>query len=77
MSFIQEIEANMGKKAILEMEGMQPGDVVSTWANVDDLIEHFNYKPDTTIQEGLKKFTDWYKAYYALEIATPAKAAAA
>ncbi|AMM51463.1 capsule biosynthesis protein CapI [Rufibacter sp. DG15C] len=77
MSFIQEIEANMGKKAILEMEGMQPGDVVSTWANVDDLIEHFNYKPDTTIQEGLKKFTDWYKAYYALEIAAPAKAAAA
>ncbi|MBK0401923.1 NAD-dependent epimerase [Adhaeribacter sp. BT258] len=64
MSFISEIEKNLGKKALLEMQGIQAGDVVATWANVDDLLHHFNYKPDTTIQDGLKKFTDWFKAYY-------------
>ncbi|MFC5269490.1 NAD-dependent epimerase [Adhaeribacter terreus] len=64
MSFISEIEKNLGKKALLEMQGIQAGDVVATWANVDDLLQHFNYKPDTTIQDGLKKFTDWFKAYY-------------
>jgi UDP-glucuronate 4-epimerase len=64
MSFIREIEKNVGKKAILQMEGLQAGDVTATWANVDDLIHHFNYKPDTTIETGLKKFTDWYKDYY-------------
>jgi len=67
MHFIYEIEKNLGKKAVLEMQGIQAGDVVATWANVDDLLHHFNYKPDTTIQEGLKKFTDWFKAYYAPE----------
>lgn len=67
LSFIQELEENIGKKALLELEGMQPGDVVSTWANVDDLINNFNYKPTTSIKEGLKKFTEWYKAYYTVE----------
>ena len=44
---------------------IQAGDVTATWANVDDLIENFNYRPNTTIEAGLKKFTDWYKTYYA------------
>jgi UDP-glucuronate 4-epimerase len=67
ISFIREIEKNIGKKAVLEMKGIQAGDVTATWANVDDLVQHFNYRPDTTIQAGLKKFTDWYKKYYAVE----------
>jgi UDP-glucuronate 4-epimerase len=67
MSFIRELEKNIGKEAVLEMQGIQAGDVTATWANVDDLIQNFNYKPDTTIQTGLKKFTDWYKAYYAVD----------
>ena len=67
MSFIEELEKSIGKKAIIEMKGMQAGDVTATWANVDGLINHFNYKPDTTIQTGLKKFTAWYKRYYAIE----------
>jgi UDP-glucuronate 4-epimerase len=67
MSFLQEIEQHMGKKAIIEMKGMQDGDVTATWANVDDLINNFNYKPDTTIQVGLKNFAEWYKKYYSAE----------
>lgn len=64
MSFIGEIEKNMDQKAIIEMKGMQDGDVISTWANVEDLIDNFNYKPTTTIQEGIRKFTEWHKSYY-------------
>ncbi|WP_018479295.1 NAD-dependent epimerase [Pontibacter roseus] len=66
MSFIKEIETCIGEKAIIEMKDIQPGDVTSTWANVDDLMQNFNYKPSTTIQYGLKKFVDWYKDYYAV-----------
>ncbi|MFA6085493.1 NAD-dependent epimerase [Mucilaginibacter sp.] len=64
MSFIGEIEKSMGEKAIIDYKGMQPGDVTSTWANVDDLINNFNYKPTTSIKEGIEKFIRWYKEYY-------------
>ena len=64
MSFIEEIEKCLGKEAILEMQNTQAGDVTATWANVDELIMHFNYKPSTTIHTGIQKFTDWYKQYY-------------
>lgn len=75
LDFIHEIEKNLEREAVLEMKGMQEGDVVATWANVDDLIENFNYRPETTIQDGIKKFTDWYKAYYAVEKIAIAKVA--
>lgn len=64
MSFIDEIEKNIGKKAVIEMKEMQDGDVIATWANVDDLMDNFNYKPDTSIETGIKKFVSWYKDYY-------------
>ncbi|TXK46770.1 NAD-dependent epimerase [Pontibacter qinzhouensis] len=67
MSFIQEIEKCMGKKAVLEMQGIQAGDVTATWANVDDLMHNFNYKPSTSIKTGLSNFTEWYKEYYGVE----------
>ena len=74
LSFIQELEKNIGKNAVLEMQGMQAGDVTATWANVDDLIENFNYQPNTDIQTGLKKFADWYKEYYPVENLTAVNA---
>ena len=43
---------------------MQPGDVPDIYANVEDLIKQFDYKPATTIQDGIKHFTDWYRNYY-------------
>ncbi|MBS1526480.1 MAG: NAD-dependent epimerase [Bacteroidetes bacterium] len=64
MDFIETLEASLGKKAVIEMKGMQDGDVVATWANVDDLINNFNYRPVTSIRTGLKEFADWYNSFY-------------
>ena len=49
---------------MLDVEQMQPGDVVRTYADVSDLERDINFKPSTSIEEGLKKFVDWYKDYY-------------
>jgi UDP-glucuronate 4-epimerase len=62
--FISAIENNLGKKATKELLPMQAGDVAKTWANVDQLINDYDYSPKTTIQEGIQKFIDWYKDYY-------------
>ena len=45
---------------------MQPGDVYETYADVRDLMEDFGFKPSTTIEEGLKKFADWFLDYYSM-----------
>ena len=64
LDFIEAIEHKTGKKAKKEMKPMQPGDVEQTWADVDDLIRDFNYKPETSIEKGVGEFVDWYKSYY-------------
>jgi UDP-glucuronate 4-epimerase len=64
MDFISAIEKNIGKKAQKEMLPLQPGDVVKTWANVDELITNFNYKPNTPVEKGVGAFVDWYRMYY-------------
>ena len=43
---------------------MQPGDVVKTYADTTDLEEAINFKPKTTIEEGLGKYVEWYKEFY-------------
>ena len=43
---------------------MQMGDVQRTWADVSELIKDYNYKPSTTIDEGIKEFVNWYKNFY-------------
>jgi UDP-glucuronate 4-epimerase len=63
ISFIQEIEKNLGKTALKEMKEIQPGDVMATWANIDDLINEIDYKPNTTIESGIKEFIKWYTKY--------------
>jgi UDP-glucuronate 4-epimerase len=64
MSFIKEIEKNIGKDAVMEMMDIQDGDVPATWADIDSLSQHCNYQPTTSIQTGIKNFADWYKTYY-------------
>ena len=64
MDFIKEIERNLGKEAKKEFLPMQAGDVEKTWANVDDLIRDYEYAPNTTIEQGVRAFVDWYKSYY-------------
>ena len=64
MDYIGALEKALGKTAIKELLPLQPGDVPDTYANVDDLAEQFNYKPATTVQNGIQQFIDWYKNYF-------------
>ncbi|MGD2033912.1 MAG: NAD-dependent epimerase [Bacteroidales bacterium] len=64
MDFIEAIELSLGKKAKKDYLPMQPGDVKATWADASDLEAELQYKPSTTVREGVKKFIDWYLAYY-------------
>ncbi|MGL1863481.1 MAG: NAD-dependent epimerase [Pseudodesulfovibrio sp.] len=62
--YIEVIEDVVGKKAIYNYMGMQPGDVPATEADVDDLVRDVGFKPDTTVEVGIKNFVDWYREYY-------------
>ncbi len=62
--YIEVIEEVVGKKAIYNYMDMQPGDVPATEADVDDLVADVGFKPDTTIEVGIKNFIDWYREYY-------------
>ncbi|MDD4385561.1 MAG: NAD-dependent epimerase [Bacteroidales bacterium] len=64
MDFIKSIEESLGKKAQMNLMPLQPGDVPATWANVDNLWEKLNFKPNTAISEGISRFVVWYKQYY-------------
>lgn len=64
MDFISAIENKLGKTAEKNMMPIQPGDVPSTYADVSDLVRDLNYKPETTIQEGINQFIDWYREFF-------------
>jgi UDP-glucuronate 4-epimerase len=65
MTFIETIENALGKKATRNMLPMQPGDVVATYAEVEDLRLAVGFEPKTPLVEGIAKFVAWYKAYKA------------
>ena len=65
LDFIESIEGSLGKKAQKNLLPMQPGDVVATWANVDDLVADFGYSPSIDVQEGIDRFVKWYLEFYA------------
>jgi UDP-glucuronate 4-epimerase len=64
MSYIQALEESLGLKAKINMMDIQPGDVPATWANVDDLINDVGFKPQTSIEEGVGNFVEWYREYH-------------
>lgn len=64
MEFVEAIENNLGKVAKKNYMDLQPGDVPETYANVDALYRDIDFKPETTIQDGVNKFIDWYLEYY-------------
>jgi len=64
LRFIEILEEALGKKAIKNFLPMQPGDVRVTYADVDELIRDFDYKPATSLEEGVRRFVVWYKDYY-------------
>jgi len=61
--FIEILEANLDKKAQINMLPMQPGDVPITYANVDDLMKDVSFKPSISLEEGIYKFVEWYKYF--------------
>ena len=66
MTFIEAIEAATGRQIEKRMMPMQPGDVVATYADVEDLMRDVGFKPETPIEVGIQKFVEWYKSYYAV-----------
>lgn len=64
MHFINTIEDNLGKTAKKNMLPLQTGDVPATYANIDDLFNHTGFRPQTTIETGIKNFISWYRDYY-------------
>ncbi|MCF8018789.1 MAG: NAD-dependent epimerase [Vallitaleaceae bacterium] len=64
MRFIQVLEELLQIEAEKVFMDMQPGDVLRTYADVSDLEKDIDFKPETTIEEGLSQFVKWYKKYY-------------
>lgn len=64
MRFIDVIEQTLGTPAQKNLLPMQPGDVLCTYADVDDLIEDVGFKPTTPIEQGIHYFVQWYQKYY-------------
>ena len=64
MDYIAAIEKALGVKAEKEFLPLQPGDVPDTYADVEDLVKDFDYKPSMDVQKGIDKFIHWYKDYY-------------
>ncbi|MBD3885103.1 NAD-dependent epimerase [Phormidium tenue FACHB-886] len=64
MRFIEVIEQAMGKEAKKNLLPMQPGDVPTTYADVDDLMQDVGFKPKTSIEVGIDRFVKWYREYY-------------
>jgi UDP-glucuronate 4-epimerase len=64
LDYVETLERHIGKKAITELAPLQPGDVVTTYADVEDLEKDIGYRPSTSIDEGVGKFIDWYRDYY-------------
>jgi UDP-glucuronate 4-epimerase len=64
MVLIETLERTLGRKAIQRLQDMQPGDVPATYADVDDLARDVGFRPDTPIDEGIRRFIEWYRTFY-------------
>jgi UDP-glucuronate 4-epimerase len=64
MHYIQVLEQCLGAKAKKNLLPLQPGDVPDTYADVTDLVEQLDYKPNTSVESGISRFVDWYRGYF-------------
>jgi UDP-glucuronate 4-epimerase len=64
MEYIHALEAALGITAHKNMLPMQPGDVLDTSADTEELYQTIAFKPETSVDEGVKRFVDWYRAFY-------------
>lgn len=62
--FLAALETALGKKAQKKFLPIQAGDVERTEADVTDIVRDFNFKPEISVEEGVRRFVDWYRAYY-------------
>ena len=67
MRFIEVMEGALGRKAEMNMLPMQPGDVKATWADVTELEAVTGWKPATSIEDGVRRFVEWYRGFYGLD----------
>ncbi|MFA5519538.1 MAG: NAD-dependent epimerase [Spirochaetota bacterium] len=66
LDFIKALENAIGKNAVMNFMPMQPGDVLATFADVDELVKDAGFKPSTIIDEGIGRFVEWYRKFYTL-----------
>jgi UDP-glucuronate 4-epimerase len=64
MSFIEVLENAIGKKAKKNLMPLQPGDVVATCADAEDLEIATGFRPQISVEEGVKRFVEWYRKYF-------------
>ncbi|MEA3639532.1 MAG: NAD-dependent epimerase [Lamprobacter sp.] len=64
MHYIETLEQCLGKTAEKELLPLQPGDVPDTYADVSDLVDELGYRPATSVEDGIRRFVDWYRDYY-------------
>jgi len=64
MDYISALEEALGKEAKKEFLPIQPGDVPDTYADVTDLVKEFDYKPNTSVKDGIANFAKWFTEYY-------------
>lgn len=63
MDYIEALETALGRNAKKELLPLQPGDVPDTYADMKDLVDNFDYKPTTSVQQGVENFVKWFKDY--------------
>ena len=68
MRYIEVIEECLGRKAEKNLLPMQPGDVPDTYADTQDLVADVGYRPSTPVEEGVRKFVDWYLDFYDIDL---------
>jgi UDP-glucuronate 4-epimerase len=64
LDYIKAIEKSLGISAEIDLLPLQPGDVPDTFADINDLVKEFNYKPRVNVELGVQNFVNWYKSYY-------------
>jgi UDP-glucuronate 4-epimerase len=68
MDYIKALESSLGKIGNKKLLPIQSGDVPDTYADVDDLVEQFNFKPSMSLDQGIDNFVSWFKDYYHINI---------
>ena len=68
MDFVEAIEESLGMEAKKNFMPLQDGDVPATYADVEDLMQAVDFKPNTDLKVGVQRFVDWYRAYYQIKV---------